>query len=483
MIHSAITLPSGFTLNVEKLYSGAAVTEQDLEALKAAYQKAHEGIQEMRRTGVVRGHQSKDGAPERVLFTKLPYITEEGPNTPAVLERLERLQAHVKDRIDTVISFGVGGSYLGGKVLFDIHCGEFWNHKCRKSRGGFPKLFFSGQNVDARKTAELIRCIIEESRQKKTYRVLLLVISKSGSTIEPMVNFMVVQQALEEAGITVEVAAVTDLAGAAGETELHKVAVRRNWPMFDVPDGVGGRFSVFSEVGLVIAAVVGFPMREFLAGARAMDEACQSDRLEENPALLSSVLKYAAAQKYGRSIEVFMPYGDCLKSLGEWYVQLLAESLGKRLDREGNVIEYSRTPLSAVGTTDMHAQTQEHQEGRRNKIVQFVTIKNWEQELTVPNTFAESSVIHSFGGLKMTELLEAAHRSNAEALAEDGRFSADFILPSLTAFHLGELMYLLCLAIAYEGELANVDAFNQPGVEIYKRILKSYVADMKGERL
>ena len=158
-------------------------------------------------------------------------------------------------------------------------------------------------------------------------------------------------------------------------------------------------------------------------------------------------------------------------ALGEGDIQLLAEALGKRLDKQGNVVNYGRTPIVAVGTTDMHAQTQEHQEGPQDKVVQFVSVENWPDDVTVPHLYDEYPKLAAFSGLPLSQILEAARSSNAEALAGDGRPSANYILPALTPYHLGELMFMLCLSIAYEGEYANVDAFNQPGVEVYKKFL------------
>lgn len=131
-----------------------------------------------------------------------------------------------------------------------------------------------------------------------------------------------------------------------------------------------------------------------------------------------------------------MPYADCLKSLSEWYIQLLAESLGKRLDKQGNVINYGRTPIVAVGTTDMHAQTQEHQEGPHDKVVQFVSIKTWKDDLIVPHLYDEYDRLSAFSGLPLSSILEAARSANAEALIGDGRPSATFVLPELNAFTL-----------------------------------------------
>lgn len=466
-----ITLKSGFVVDVSHLY-GTNVTADDIKELEPTYQKAHETLMNMRKTGIMAGHLSKDGAPEDVLFPQLPYIAEGNINNPERIMALEELARTVRNRVDTVVFFGIGGSYLGGKVLFDVQCGPFWNLKSLQERNGYPKAFFAGNNVDPHTLHNLIQFLKQDSQTKAGYTVMAVVISKSGSTIEPMSNYMVFCEALKEAGIALETIAVTDShEEAEKETLLHHMARQAGWPIFFVPDGIGGRFSVFSEVGLIVGALTGFNIRQFLAGARDMDKACQNPDIWQNPALLNSVLKYLAAAKHGFGLEVLMPYADNLKSLSEWYIQLLAESLGKRLDKQGKVVHYGRTPIVAVGTTDMHAQTQEHQEGPKDKVVQFVSIANWKDDLTVPHLYDQYPKLSAFSGLPLSSILEAARSSNAEALAGDGRPSANYILPALTPYHLGELMFMLCLSIAYEGEFANVDAFNQPGVEIYKKFL------------
>lgn len=176
-----------------------------------------------------------------------------------------------------------------------------------------------------------------------------------------------------------------------------------------------------------------------------------------------------------------MPYGDYLKSVSEWYIQLLAESLGKQVNREGKEVCYGRTPLVAVGTTDMHSQTQQHQEGKLNKVVQFVRVEKWADDLPIPNAFPEAKRLADISGVTMGQALEVARQSNADALASNKRYNACFTLPELNAYHLGELLYLLAMSVAYEGELADVDAFNQPGVESYKRIMGPKLAALKAE--
>lgn len=467
-----IMLSSGFTFDVDNLYGPGKVTEEEIKAFEPVYMKAHQDLQEMRKTGVIAGHLSKDGEPEMVYFPQLPYIEDGNINSPERIMDMEELARTTRNRVDAVVFLGIGGSYLGGKVLFDVQCGEFWNLKSTEERNGFPKAFFAGNNVDSHKMSGLIQFLKSDSRTKAEYTVMAVIISKSGSTIEPMSNYMILRQAMEDAGIALETVAVTDPhEGGDKETLLHGLAKKSGWPIFHVPDGVGGRFSVFSEVGLIVGALVGFDIRQYLAGAKDMDRVCKSSDITKNPALLNSVLKYLVAKNHGRDLEVLMPYADNLKSLSEWYIQLLAESLGKRLDKQGNVINYGRTPIVAVGTTDMHAQTQEHQEGPNDKVIQFVSVKNWPDDVTVPHIFDEYDKLAAFSGLPLSDILESARSANAEALAGDNRPSANFILPELTPYHLGEIMFMLCWSIAYEGQYANVDAFNQPGVEVYKRFL------------
>ena len=487
MSDTKMQLPSGFSFDYANLFGDGKVTPAEIDALADRIAAAHRAVEHMRATGEVKAHLSKDGTPEKVLFTQLPYVEPGHLNSPDSLARLKTFGDSLKNNVDAVVSFGIGGSYLGNKVLFDVHCGEFWNLRPAAERGGWPKLYFSGNNLDPRRTGELLDQLAREAKMKahhhpsQLYRVCLVVISKSGSTIETTATFMALYDALRRLTppIEVKVVAVTDPAEGPQETVLHRLARTHGWPMFAVPDGVGGRFSIFSEVGLVTAACIGFDIDAFLAGARAMDEACRPSDIYRNPALLNAVLKYLAAANHGRQLEVFMPYADYLKSVAEWYIQLLAESLGKRKDRSGRPVYYGRTPIVAVGTTDMHAQTQQHQDGTKDKVVQFLRVVKWKEDLVTPDVFPAEAAMAKFAGISLSAALEVARQSNAEALAADGRFNATFALPELTAFHLGELLYMLALSVAYEGELADVDAFDQPGVEAYKKIMGPKIAKLK----
>ncbi len=487
----ALVLKSGFTFDYDNLFGDGKVTQADINSYKDAIAKAHEAMKVMRESGFIKAHLSKDGAPEKVYFSKLPYITEENGklnlNSPASIKRLHDFTERVRNNVDAVVSLGIGGSFLGNKVLFDIFCGEFWNTWTPEQRKGMPKVYFSGQNIDPRRTGDIINHIKAMAANKQThgggkFKVMLMCMSKSGGTLDTMSNFMVILDALKKAdNIEVEIVAVTD-PNMEKKTLLKQLAVENGWETFAVPDGVGGRFTVFCEVGLSTAAVIGMDIEKFLQGAQDMDKACQNDDIWQNPAMLNAVLKFVAYKKHGRNIEVMMPYGDYLKSLSEWYIQLLAESLGKQFDKEGNEVCEGRTPLVAVGTTDMHSQTQQHQEGTLDKVVQFIKVDKWANDLVIPNVFPNAKKLADISGVTMSEALEVARQSNADALKSNKRFNACFTLPELNEYHLGELMYLLAMSVAYEGELLNVDAFNQPGVEAYKRIMGPKLQELKASK-
>ncbi|BEU88596.1 glucose-6-phosphate isomerase [Selenomonas sp. TAMA-11512] len=480
----SLKLKSGFSFDYDNLFGDGKVTEADVKSYEAAYKKAHEAMKVMRETGIIRAHLSKDGEPEKVLFSQTPYIKEGNINSPTSLKRLDDLTARVKNKVDAVVSLGIGGSFLGNKVLFDVTCGAYWNEKTVEERSGFPKVYFSGNNIDPRSTGDLIHTLKHQAEIKRMHggeklSVILLCISKSGGTLDTMSGFMVIYKALkDDANIDVEVIAVTD-PNEEKPTLLKKLAMDQGWETYAVPDGVGGRFTIFTEVGLSLAACIGFDIKSFLDGARAMDEACQTEDIWQNPAMLNAVLKFIASEKYGRDIEVMMPYGDYLKSVSEWYIQLLAESLGKQFNKEGKEVCYGRTPVVAVGTTDMHAQTQQHQEGKLNKVVQFIRLEKWDNDIEIPNVFPDVQKLADISGINLGDALDVARKSNANALSSNKRFSALFSLPTLSPYHLGELLYLLAMSVAYEGELADVDAFNQPGVEAYKRIMGPMLQELK----
>lgn len=278
-----LRLGSGFELDYSNIYNESCIQERDVNNFERAIQNIWHHTNILRSTGFEEGHVSKDGLPEPVLFYQLPYISENGINTPHMLERLYELRDYARNHIDTVVSVGIGGSYLGGsKVIFDVQCGSFWNNCSVEERDGYPRMYFAGFNVDGVYLDGLMRTLKYQAQEKGSdYKVMLVITSKSGSTIEPMANFMILEKFLQENHINYEVVAVTDTSDNEHPTVLRSMALENNWKTYSIPYGVGGRFSVFTEVGFVTAALVGFDIEGFLAGAASMDAACRMKILSE----------------------------------------------------------------------------------------------------------------------------------------------------------------------------------------------------------
>lgn len=482
-LNGRIELENGFTFDYTNMFGEKRIEKSDVENLLDKVARAHNGLKSIRSDGFAKGHLSKDGKPEAVYFTRLPFIKAGNPNTLESITNLEKYGEKVRANFDAVIFLGVGGSYLGNKVLFDVKAGEFWNEEIEKGVRKGAMVYFGGNNADVDQDKGLLKNILMHSTRKEDgtkFKVMLVPISKSGSTLETITAFLYFYDRLSEAkaDLDLSVTVVTDLQIPIAKSPLHSLALKHGWDRFDVKNGVGGRFSVLSEPGLITAAVIGLDIRALLNGARDMELACLSEKIEENPALLNATLKYISGESYGADIEVLMPYSMKLKSFSDWYVQLLAESLGKRTDRDKKTVNYGRTPISAVGTTDMHAQTQMHQDGKRNKVVQFIKIKNPATSIKLKNPFPEIEDFAKYDNLNLDSALNIALDSNKEALTSDNRFNAEYIIPKLNEYTLGQMFYFLMLTVAYEAELANVDAFDQPGVEAYKKIMKQKMSNL-----
>ncbi len=433
-----------------------SVKREDLDTYSRQIRRAAKDVSKLRQSG-----KGPDGS--QVLFPHLPYLLkEEVLISKEERKALLRLRGEAKD-YDAVVSIGIGGSYLGNQVLFDLFCGPYWNQLTKEERKGYPQIYFSGQNVDPVSLTELASCIKREAGRiaKRRMKVLFLVISKSGTTIEPVTAVRGLKKLLDSI-CDIHLMAITDKE----KGQIRPLAAKEHFPCFTVPDGIGGRFSVFSQVGLVFGMLTGVDIHSFLKGAAMVEEACRSKEIDKNTALLLGALKYIAMKDYGIATEIIMPYGDKLRSLGWWYAQLLGESLGKKYDMDGHEVYNGRTPVASVGTTDMHSLTQEHQQGQKNKLVQFISVKEPTRDVEV-----ECNEKDATGPVPMSRMLDAARRANEEALASEGRMSCHITMERLTPFHVGALMYFFFLAIAYEGALSNVNAYDQPGVEDYKKIL------------
>lgn len=455
-----LSIPKLLKLNSSCLFGEPwNIQSSDLQEEKQAIEKAVEAVDEIRENG--RGPGS-----DKVLFPHLPYLLTEGTlMSKEEVQQLKELQKRIRGKMDALVSIGIGGSYLGNQMLFDIFCGPYWNIR-EDVRDGFPQVFFAGNNVDPDSLNQLISYIRYKAQQKKgRYHLMALVISKSGTTIEPMDAIYAIQNQLVDV-CDIDIITITDKS----HGKLLDLSEKNHWLHFTVPEGIGGRFSVLSQVGIVFGTLCGIDVEKLLRGAAAMEEACQSSDWQKNPALALAAMKYIATKKYGIVSEVVMPYGDSLRSLGWWYAQLMAESLGKRYNLKGETVHYGRTLTPCVGTTDMHSMTQEHQEGKINKMIQFISVDKRNSSLEV-----ECEESGKTGIIDLGRVITVAMKSNAEALASGHRMSCEITMPEISPYCIGGLLYFFMLAVAYEGAMAGINAFDQPGVEAYKKILHAYI--------
>jgi glucose-6-phosphate isomerase len=366
---------------------------------------------------------------------------------------------------DHVLVLGIGGSALGTKALLTALKRPAWNEWDDEGREFYPRLTVL-ENVDPTTIAAALHRIDPR-------RVLVNVISKSGGTAETMAQYLVVRAWLEEAlgdAAFRHLVFTTDPSRGA----LRELAARDGIATLDVPPDVGGRFSVLSPVGLLPAALAGIDIAALLAGARRAIERAESDDLLRNPAALYAALHWAADTDLGARIHVLMPYTDRLREFAEWYRQLWAESLGKRVNRAGQTVHVGPTPLAAVGATDQHSQVQLFMEGPFDKVITFVRVERFGEDVPIPTPDPSSPPLPPdlayLPGHSLGELLNAEYEATSAALAEMGRMSCTLHLPEVTAETVGEAIMFYQLATGYAGAWYGIDPFDQPGVELGKRL-------------
>ena len=392
-------------------------------------------------------------------------LVDQGPTVRQITAFAEGLgQAH-----DHVLVLGIGGSALGTKALLNALRRPAWNEWDDEGREFYPRVTVL-ENVDPTTVAAALARIDPR-------RVLVDVISKSGGTAETMAQYLVVRAWLEAAlgeAAHRHLVFTTDPARGA----LRELAGREGIATLEVPPAVGGRFSVLSPVGLLPAALSGIDIAALLAGARRAVDRAGSDDLLRNPAALYAALHWAADSDLGARIHVLMPYTDRLRELAEWFRQLWAESLGKRVDREGRTVHVGPTPVAAVGATDQHSQVQLFMEGPFDKVITFVRLERFAEDLPIPGPDAVTPGaagdlppdLAYLPGHTLGELLNAEYEATSAALAEMGRMSCTLRLPELTAETMGELIMFFQLATGYAGVWYGIDPFDQPGVELGKRL-------------
>lgn len=363
--------------------------------------------------------------------------------------------AMVQGRFDNILVLGIGGSALGGIAVTEALLKPYWNLLSDEQRNGLPKIFFL-DNIDP----DTIKGLLDVMDLEKT---LVNVITKSGSTAETMSQFMIVKDLLEKElgdNYRYNIVATTDKKTGI----LRQIAEQEGYKTFVVPDDVGGRFSVFSAVGLLPMALVGIDIDEVMNGIKDMDLALKNTDIFENIAAQNALIHYLMDTKKGKNLSVMMPYSSRLKYVSDWYVQLWAESLGKNKDKDGNDVHIGPTPIKALGATDQHSQIQLYNEGPNDKVINFIRVAKFDNNLEIPNIF-EYTGIGYLGGKTINQLINAEADSTRVALSDYSRPTITITLERVDGYNVAQLLYMLEVQTAIAGELYNINTFDQPGVE------------------
>ena len=422
--------------NCMKEFAGeTGITLEELNALAPKITDAYKAIMARKKEG-------------KLGFMELPYNAELAKQIKAAAKKLT-------PRFENFVVIGIGGSALGNIALQQALRHPYWNLLSSAQRKGSLRLFVP-DNVDP----DYISGLLDVLDVSKT---VFNVISKSGSTAECLANFFVLKKALEKKvgkKYAEHIIVTTDTA----KGYLREMADKEGMLSFVVPANGGGRFSVFSPVGLISAAFSGINIEKLLEGAAEMDGRCSNDDLLRNPAALYAAVQYLFYW-LKRPISVMMPYSNALYGVADWYRQLWAESLGKKSNKKGDAVFVGPTPVKALGATDQHSQVQLYIEGPQDKVITFLSVEEFDKTVKIPSYDG-----HYLGGRSLNELLKAEEEATRLALTKEGRPNLTISLPKITPETFGQLIYMLEFATAFAGELFDINAFDQPGVELGKQL-------------
>ena len=360
---------------------------------------------------------------------------------------VERLAGKV--RLFVVV--GIGGSYLGARAVIEALQSEFAMQDTGRK---FPYIVYAGHTL-----SEDYYCQLMQVLDKQDYAVA--VISKSGTTTEPAVAFRLIKSHIEKkygkAEAAKRIIAITD----ARRGALHDIAVQEGYQMYVIPDNVGGRFSVLTPVGLLPIAMSGYDIDKLLQGAQDMREECiRNDKVEENPALLYAAIRNLLYRK-GRKVEILENFVPQLKYISEWWKQLYGESEGK----EGKGI----LPHSLSFTTDLHSMGQYVQEGERLMFETVLSVERPQQRIEIPSDEKNLDGINYLVGKTLTEINHNAELGTILAHCDGGVPVLRILIPEVNEYVLGQLIYFFEFACGVSGYVLQVNPFDQPGVEAYKK--------------
>lgn len=380
------------------------------------------------------------------------------PSDTVLAKAVREFARSVWGSYDTVCLVGIGGSALGA---WAVDCALRGPHPLQPPPSKQDPRLVVLDNVDPDLTGAALELVNPK-------RCFVVVVAKSGATAETAANFLIVREWLERRlgrKAAKRIVAVTS----PGQGDLAKLAEREGYATFPIPLNVGGRFSVLSAAGLVPAALVGIKIPRLLKGAAEMTERCWKPDWQENIALRAALLHYLIWRKKGKGIQVAFPYSNRLWGTAFWFRQLWAESLGKARTRAGETVHFGQTPVAALGTTDQHSQVQLYMEGPNDKVFTFWRLEKPAVQGKIPKRGVGLEAFDYLAGRSLAELLEAERASTAAALTGNQRPNCTLSLAKLDEENLGAFLQFFMFQTAFLGELLDINAFDQEGVEMGKR--------------
>lgn len=362
-------------------------------------------------------------------------------------------------KYESIVILGIGGSALGNIALQNaLNPLNYNNMKNRKT----PKIFII-DNVDP----DFVSSVLDQIDPKTT---LFNVISKSGTTAEAMANYMIAKGIIDSYGLNPRKHLLFTTDPEKGI--LREIAEKEDIKTLDIPQNVGGRFSVLSPVGLLSALSGGIDIIELYNGAKSMHEKVINKNIWENPAALNALIHYTYYKK-GYNISVMMTYSNRLSLFADWYCQIWAESLGKKIDIHGEVINVGITPVKAVGATDQHSQVQLYNEGPYDKVITLIELENFDREIIIPNIHENIPELNYLGGKNLSTLLRTELLGTEYALTDHNKPNLKIIFPKINPFNIGEFLYLYEFQTVIMGILLDINPYDQPGVELGKQVTYS----------
>ncbi|WP_439098900.1 glucose-6-phosphate isomerase [Acetobacterium malicum] len=366
--------------------------------------------------------------------------------------RIKEAAKKIQDRCDALVVIGIGGSYLGAKAVISALTSPFYNEEPRSVRKA-PKIYFAGQNISGKYLENLLALL-------KDQEVCVNVISKSGTTTEPAMAFRFFKKFLEEKygkdGARERIFVTTDAAKGA----LKFMADEEGYETFVIPDDIGGRYSVYTAVGLLPIAAVGIDIDALMDGAKSGYEDYNKPKFEKNPCFQYALYRNVLYNR-GKNIEILVDYDPSLEYLAEWWKQLFGESDGK--DGKGLF------PASAHFSTDLHSLGQMIQDGPKNHFETVIVIEDDQSVIKVFRDEKNLEGLNYLTGWEIDAVNEKAIMGTLLAHVDGGVPNGLISLKKLDAFHIGKLIYFFEKACGLNGYLLGVNPFDQPGVEAYKK--------------